>query len=244
MKITKATLYTDNIEQMKQFYLKTLGFSQVSETDRSFAIQAGASVLEFELDPLRTPKQYHYAFNIPGNLFIEAKKWIKNHISLLLHEEEDEIFFENTNSHSVYFYDSDENVVELIARHAVNPTRPSSLFVARDILDIGEMNLTTDDVLGVGEKLEEIGVFQRYGSPLKGDSLNFLGEPQDGTHILLGPAGRNWLFSKKDAITSPIMIELNHQHRIQVDSSGKMQHELLATKPLESAFKRSHGKIL
>lgn len=225
MKITKAVLYADNIEHMKNFYAKTLGFSLLSETDTSFEIQTGSSVLGFELDQLQEPKQYHFAFNIPENLFKEAKEWVKEHKALLVHREKDEAFFENINAHSVYFYDPEENVVELIARHALNPVKKVQQFASQDILDIAEMNLTTNHVLETGGKLEEIEVFERYYESLDEYGLNFLGEPEDGSHILLGPSGRNWLFSEKVALPSPIIIELNNQHRILLDKKGHLNYE-------------------
>lgn len=227
MNITKAVLHTSNIGEMKLFYIQTLGFEIVSETEASFSVRVGSSILEFERDFLNIPKQYHFAFNIPGNLFPEAKDWIKARTPLLTHDNEDEIFFESSNAHSLYFYDPDENVVELIARHAVNPHKSVQFFTAQDMLNIAEMSLTTDEVLYVGEKLEEIGVFQRHRLALKESMLNFLGEPQDGTHILLGPAGRNWLFSTKDAIVSPIAIEINDKNRIRIDVNGTLHLELL-----------------
>lgn len=227
MKITKTTLYIDNIEPMKNFYIETLGFSKLSETETSFEVQVGTSIIKFEVESLQRPTQYHFAFNIPENLFAEAKEWIKKHTSLLVHREKDEIFFESIDAHSVYFYDPEENVVELIARHALNPAKKVQHFTAQDILDIAEMNLTTDHVLAVGEKLEEIGIFERHQLPMDKSNLNFLGEPIDGTHILLGPSGRNWFFSPKEAVTSPITIELNHQHRLQLDTKGTLHYEML-----------------
>lgn len=226
MKITRTVLYIENIEPMKNFYIKTLGFSMLSETENSFEVQVGTSSIKFELESFQKPKQYHFAFNIPENLFVEAKEWVKKHTSLLVHREKDEIFFESIDAHSVYFYDPEENVVELIARHSLNPSKKVQHFTAQDILDIAEMNLTTNYVLAVGEKLEEIGIFERHQLPLDESNLNFLGEPKDGTHILLGPADRNWFFSPKEAVTSPIMIELNNQHRLQLDTKGTLYYEM------------------
>lgn len=227
MKITKTVLCVDDIKSMKNFYLETLGFTKLNETETSFEIQIGTSSMKFELETLQKPKQYHFAFNIPENLFVAAKDWIKKHTSLLVHQEKDEIFFESINAHSVYFYDPEENVVELIARQALNPAKKVQYFSAQDILDIAEMNLTTNHVVAVGDKLEEIGIFERHQLPLDESSLNFLGEPEDGTHLLLGPSGRNWFFSPKKAVTSPITVELNNQYRIQLDMKGVLHYEML-----------------
>ncbi len=133
--------------------------------------------------------QYHMAFNIPENVFQQGKAWLVERTPLLIKDGQDEIYFVFTDSHSCYFYDPDENVLELIARHQINPTKEDQTFEVTDILGIGEMSLTVKDVLEVGEQLAEIGVLERRERPLNGASLNFLGPVADGTHILLVPHG-------------------------------------------------------
>ncbi|MGX8178378.1 VOC family protein [Exiguobacterium artemiae] len=225
MKITAATLWTDHVKPMQHFYTTTLGFRLVEETATSFTVQIGTSQLRFEQDTTQQPKQYHFAFNVPGNAFQLAKDWLQRQVPLLIEDGADEIFFENINAHSVYFYDPDENVVELIARHDVNPNKSLETFTVSDILDIGEMNVTTPDVAGVGARFAELGVFHRYHQPINVDFLNFLGAPEDGTHLLLGRAGRTWLFSPKPAVTSPLILELDGKLHVQIDADGTLHHE-------------------
>lgn len=138
----------------------------------------------------------------------------------MIKDGQDEIYFDFTDSHSCYFYDPDENVLELIARHQINPSKAELTFDVSDILGIGEMSLTVKDVLEVGEQLAEIGVVERRERPLNGASLNFLGPVADGTHILLVPEGRTWLFSPKKAKVSPIEMELDGRHRVRLDAAG------------------------
>ncbi len=91
--------------------------------------------------------QYHMAFNIPENVFQQGKAWLVERTPLLIKDGQDEIYFDFTDSHSCYFYDPDENVLELIARHQINPTKEDQTFEVTDILGIGEMSLTVKDVL-------------------------------------------------------------------------------------------------
>ncbi|MDN7245652.1 hypothetical protein QWY16_09065 [Planococcus shenhongbingii] len=100
-----------------------------------------------------------------------------------MQREKDDIFFENIDAHSVYSYDPEENGAELIARHQLNPVKKGGHFSSRDIVDMAEMNLTTYDVADVGGKLGKIGIHETHHSPLNATSVNFLGEPEDGTHI-------------------------------------------------------------
>ncbi|MGE6556543.1 VOC family protein [Exiguobacterium artemiae] len=225
MEITAATLWTNDVKPMQDFYTETLGFPLVEETNTTFTLQIGTSRLRFELDTTEQPKQYHFAFNVPGDAFRLAKEWLRHRVPLLIEDGKDEIFFENINAHSVYFYDPDENVVELIARHDVNPNKSLDSFSVHNILDIGEMNVTTPDVAGVGAKFAELGVFHRYHQPMNVDFLNFLGAPEDGTHLLLGREARTWLFSPKPAITSPLVLELDVNLRVRLDAEGVLHHE-------------------
>lgn len=225
MKITVATLWTDQVKPMQDFYTGTLSFPLVEETETSFTVQIGTSQLRFELDTTQQAKQYHFAFNIPGDAFQLAKNWLRQRVPLLIENGEDEIYFENIDAHSVYFYDPDENVVELIARHAVNPDKSLTTFSVQDMLDIGEMNVTTPDVAGVGAKFAELGIVRRDRQPVKPDFLNFLGEAEDGTHLLLGRAGRPWLFSPKIALTSPLVLELDGKLHVRIDAEGVLHTE-------------------
>ncbi|WP_214765783.1 MULTISPECIES: glyoxalase [unclassified Exiguobacterium] len=225
MKITVATLWTNQVKPMQDFYTGTLSFPLVEETETSFTVQIGTSQLRFELDTMQQAKQYHFAFNIPGDAFQLAKNWLRQRLPLLIEDGADEIYFENIDAHSVYFYDPDENVVELIARHAVNPDKSLSTFSVQDILDIGEMNVTTPDVIGVGARFAELGIVRRDRQPIKPDFLNFLGEAEDGTHLLLGRAGRPWLFSPKIALTSPLVLELDGKLHVRIDAEGVLHTE-------------------
>jgi len=103
MKITAATLWTNDVKPMQDFYTGTLGFPLIEETASAFTLQIGTSQLRFELDTTQQPKQYHFAFNVPGDAFQLAKDWLEDCVPLLIEDGEDEIFFENINAHSVYF---------------------------------------------------------------------------------------------------------------------------------------------
>lgn len=106
-------------------------------------------------------RQYHFAINIPANRFKEAKEWIMSRVPLLTEDGEDEIYFEGIDASSLYFYDADENIVELIARHSINPESNIESFSSNEFLGIGEMSLTVEDPSLVAQELETIGVRRR-----------------------------------------------------------------------------------
>ena len=227
MYIKKAIIYTNQLTKMQKFYCETLNFPLVTNTPTSFEVQIGTSILSIIQSEIIEETQYHFAFNIPSNLFNEAKEWAQTRVNLLKEDDVDEIFFEWHNSHSFYFLDPCENVVELIAQHDVSPISYQKQFSSDLIFNIAEMNITTDNVLLVGEKLKRLGIPVRNNEQLDEKSLNFMGEKGDGTFLLLGPSERTWYFSSKKAVVSPVMLELSNNLVIVLDCEGHLSAEKL-----------------
>lgn len=227
MYIKKATLSTEKLNEMLTFYSELLGFRLISSSSTSFEVQIGTSILSFVQPENIEKTQYHFAFNIPSNQFSEAKEWIQTKVELLKEDGVDEVFFKKNNAHSVYFLDPSENVVELIAHHDVSSSSYEVPFSSKMILNISEMNITTDDVSHVGETLKQLGIPVRHNEQLVENGLNFIGEHKDGTFLLLGPSDRIWYFSSKKAIVSPIILELNNKLKLMLDSEGQLTIEKL-----------------
>ncbi|MGA9467891.1 MAG: glyoxalase [Exiguobacterium marinum] len=222
MRITEAMLYTNRLDEMKHFYVEKLGLSVVDEDSTRFQIELGEDTLIFQEAVMEQKRQYHFAINIPANRFKEAKEWIMSRVPLLTEDGEDEIYFEGIDASSLYFYDADENVVELIARHSINPESNLESFSSNEFLGIGEMSLTVEDPSLVAQAFETIGVRRRDGNSIDPHHLNFMGPPNHDTYILLVPPGRVWLFSPKLSIPSPIQMVLNQQYIVEMDE----KHEI------------------
>ncbi|WP_214775287.1 glyoxalase [Exiguobacterium sp. s37] len=217
MRITEAMLYTNRLDEMKRFYVEKLGLSVVDENSTRFQIELGEDTLIFQEAITEQERQYHFAINIPANRFKEAKEWIMSRVPLLTEEGEDEIYFEGIDASSLYFYDADENVIELIARHSINPENNIESFSSNEFLGIGEMSLTVEDPSLVATALETLGVRRRDGNSIDPRHLNFMGPPNHDTYMLLLPRGRVWLFSPKLSIPSPIQMVLDQQYIVEMD---------------------------
>lgn len=217
MRITEATLYTNRLDEMKRFYVEKLGLSVGEEDSTRFQIELGEDTLIFQEAVTEQERQYHFAINIPANRFKEAKEWIMSRVPLLTEEGEDEIYFEGINASSLYFYDADENVIELIARHSINPESNIESFSSNEFLGTGEMSLTVEDPSLVAKALETIGVRRRDGNSIDPRHLNFMGPPNHDTYMLLVPRGRVWLFSPKLSIPSPVQMVLDQQYIVELD---------------------------
>lgn len=221
MRITKATLFTNQLDAMKQFYRESLGLTIISDHTTRFQVAVGEDILCFQQASTNQKRQYHFAINIPANRFNEAKHWIQSRVPLLSEGGADEIYFKGMDATSLYFYDADENVVELIARHAINPVSQREGFSVNDLLGIAEMSVTAHDPLSVARKLSALNIQRSDGKDIDPDQLNFLGNPNDDTYLLLVPSGRRWLFSPKKAIPSPIEIQIDGRYVVRIDEEGR-----------------------
>jgi len=90
------------------------------------------------------------------------------------------------------------------------------------VLHIGEINLTSDDIQTIAEKLKKYAINPIANKEIQLDSLNFLGNYEDGANILLGPSGRLWYFSDKKAVISPISIEIDEALQLNMDEEGQL----------------------
>lgn len=219
MEINKVTIQTSKLKESEDFYHRVLGLQLINSNENKFTIKVGSSLLEF----LETNKEinpfYHFAFNIPANQFQEAKFWAQSKVSLTVENGEDEVYFEFLDAHSFYFVDPSGNIVEFISRHSVS-VQSNEVFSENSILNISEINITTKEVISVGNRLIASGTYVRDGKELT-ESLNFMGS--NGSFLLLGPPNRKWLFSDKQSECFPVVITINQEKVIEVDDNGEVE---------------------
>ena len=212
MKIKQVELYISHYQEMICFYEHILGFRLKSWTEEMADFQIGESMLRLIKDKKENHYYYHFAFNIPANKFKVAKSWLKEKVTLLTEDGEDEIEFDGSmQATSCYFEDPAGNIVELIARKQVAPNSDTREFTTRDILSISEISLTTDDIGAAYKQMQALGLSVRGENQIHLDTyLNFVGDQEDNAFVLLGPIGRRWLFSEKPAIASPVVIHTEY----------------------------------
>ena len=96
-------------------------------------------------------------------------------------------------------------------------------FSVEQVLHIGEINLTSDDIQTIAKKLKKYAINPIANKEIQLDGLNFLGNYEDGANILLGPSGRLWYFSDKKAVISPISIEIDEALQLNMDEEGQLK---------------------
>ena len=152
MNIQKLELLSVDLLAQRDFYANILELS--AELNPSgLAVQAGGTGILFKQAPSDFEGAYHFAFNIPENQFQAAKKWLASRIPLLRDKSGREDFeSENWNSDSIYFFDAAGNVLELIARHTLRNGVEGD-FDSRQILNISEIGLPSENVIGFANEL-------------------------------------------------------------------------------------------
>lgn len=208
MKFASLTLHTPNLESMRQFYNRKLGFPVLSLSDSSFSVKAGNTVLTF----MHAPEAgfYHLAFNIPSDLIKSARNWVKDNVPPIPLDQTGQLIAEFTawNARAVYFEDPDKNILEFIARKNLN-IEGEAPFTPRQIVGISEIGLPVENVKAQYEELKE-----DFGLEIwKGDAESFCAIGDEEGLFITVPFGRNWYPTNRPAVTSPLSVRFYHQGR-------------------------------
>jgi len=206
MKITYLELPTINLKTQEEYYSNVLKMA-VKASAIDLKVQAGETELVFTQAAPDFDGAYHFAFNIPNSQFSAAKKWIASRQSLLQDVDgKDEFTSKSWNSQSIYFKDTAGNVLEFIARHTMK-NAINGHFNERQILNISEVGLPSEDVIGWANELcQTLGI-----SPYKQEpNENFTPVGDDNGLIILPRRDRIWMpNSEVPAKLLPIKVKVD-----------------------------------
>jgi catechol-2,3-dioxygenase len=200
MKIETLILTTNAVQQQLDFYRDTLGLKVLEQTERRAVFKAGQTRLEFIEATNSIP--YHFAFNIPTNKAEEALEWSRERVAILKDEDNELIDFRSWNAKSLYFYDPDRNVVELIARRNLD-IFSSGKFSPEQFLGISEIGMPVEDIEQTWHRLNKIGTLPVYS----GNFENFcaMGD-ENGLFIVVDRRQKKWYPTEDPAMPSPFRI--------------------------------------
>lgn len=189
MKLLEIELLTNNLLETEKFYTEQLGFPVSNKTLNSISFIIGNSILIFTKVKGINPT-YHFAFNIPHNQLEQAINWTTNKVALLKNSTDEIITrFDNWNAESIYFYDNNNNILELIARFDLNNYSIED-FKTSSIESISEIGIVTDQPLCFGEELiTDSGLHYFPKGPRRED---FIAMGDDNGLILIVRTNRNW----------------------------------------------------
>ncbi len=203
MNIKRLTLFTANLNSIKQFYSQTLGFPIISSNDQKVVFKTGTTELAFKKQ--KSAKPYHFAFNIPSNQENEALNWLKDRVKVLEHDGQKIHDFDFWQAKALYFYDPDNNIVEFIARRKLNKPAKSS-FSIKSIISVSEIGIPTLDIEDVLVTLEETTRINMYD----GNTERFcaIGD-EEGLFIVVNRSVKNWFPTDDTANEANFEIEFS-----------------------------------
>lgn len=202
MKIQELTLYTSQLAAQKEFYGKGFGLPLLHESKESFGVQVGASVLNFVFK--KNAKPYHLAFNIPSNQEVEALHWLQQRAQVLNYNGIELIDFVSWNAKSVYCYDPDRNLVELIARKNLFIENKDP-FSSKALLNISEVGVPVTDIETCYNQLNELVETPVFDGDF--DRFCAVGN-EEGLLILINKLKRNWFPTNDRAYSTDFKLTL------------------------------------
>ena len=144
---------TKSLEEQIVFYQNILGLKSVESSAKSATFQFGYTKVEFVEFPDATP--YHFAVNIPVNKAIEALSWMQARTEILKDGDQALIDFNSWNALSLYFYDRNHNVVELIERKNLD-IGSDGPFGPSHFLGISEIGMPVENIEETWHRINRI----------------------------------------------------------------------------------------
>jgi catechol-2,3-dioxygenase len=190
MILNKIEIKTTNLNEISDFYQNALELPVERIDKNSILVTIGQSTLKIIEDSEKSEPIYHLAFNIPENKLQEATHWSTNRIELI--KKEDEVLisdFETWNANSVYFFDTDGNLLEFIARHDLNNAETSE-FSSKQILNISEIGIVQTRPDLYGEELIEKFNLHLFEKNQNSDLFTAIGD--DNGLLIIVKKNRNW----------------------------------------------------
>ena len=205
-RLIRACLHTAALERLRCFYSETLAIPLLDAGADSFSLRIGASVLEFRRGDA---PPYHFAINIPSNLFDVARVWLAARVPLLrVPDGGDTMHWRAWNAHACYFRDPAGNIGELIARHNLAgdgaPVDGTAFDPAIHLLGISEIGLALEDVSASCRVIEE-----GLGLPVwdAGDGVRFRAMGGERGLLICVKRGHAW-FPTSDVLAEPAPLEV------------------------------------
>ena len=207
MKIRQVELFIANFEDTQSFYREQLEWNLLDASEGKVTFQIGESLLVLHQDE-ESRHYYHFAINIPPNLFQSAKHRVQERVALLTEDGDDEADFTESRAKAFYFADPAGNIIEYIARSTTPIAENTLEFSLQNLIGISEIGVSASDMRLVLDELMAMGIHPRNNQETHEHTyLNFMGEAEDGNYIIVGPVGRRWIFSDKPGREAPVIIK-------------------------------------
>lgn len=204
-RIRRIELKSADLSHLIDFYQNVLGL-RVIQRSPGILVRAGTTEICFSEAASADPF-YHFAFDIPANQFAAAKEWLIQRVKLVMLENgRDEIDFPRWKADACYFRDPAGNILEFIARHALeNDT--NGPFGSDQILAVSEIGVVVNDVSAFVRDAENTLRMKPYLGTYSGD---FAAIGDEHGLLICVQRGRAWLGGgERVAETFPLRVTLS-----------------------------------
>lgn len=203
MEITAIHVETNDLSGTEDFYSRKMQLPLLSKTERELQLKAGSSLLHFTLTQRDKPI-YHFAIDVAHNQLEKAAEWLAERIDLLQIAGSRYAEFNHWNARSVYFYDNNGNIVELIARFDLH--NASDWNSSPDYQHISEIGAVTDSVADLcGQINRRTGLdFYELQPPLP----NFAALGDTRGLLIVVEEGKSWYPTSVKASPYPLKVNI------------------------------------
>lgn len=205
MKVKKLVLYSNNLNAQQHFYCDTLNVPINYKDENELSLRVGDTELIFVKRDNAT-RNYHFAINIPFNQVYDAYVWLKSKTKILPFNEDEVVNFSSWNAESIYFYDMNKNILELIARKNLGVVS-NNKFDGKSFLNISEVGLPVWHLKPTVEYLKlnfDLEIFD-------GDCENFcaVGD-EEGMFIVIDAKEKKWMPNDDDAYPHEFIVDFEN----------------------------------
>jgi len=205
MEINELTIFTTQLEAQEAFYSQKLGLPILESSNTFFSVAIGYSVLIFEQHYRSVP--YHLAINIPSNQDGEALSWLRKRIPLLGANGREMVDFVNWNARSIYFYDEDHSIIELISRKSLSIDSIDT-FDHHAFLCISEIGMAVDHIETTYQELVKLTNLEIFDGNF--DGFCAVGD-ENGLFILVNKHRKDWFPTGDKAVSSDFLIRFKNR---------------------------------
>jgi len=191
-----------------------------ASTAAELAFRIGETELVFQAALPGLAPSYHFAFRIPGNQFMQAKRWLAERAELLRQDGQDQFAWDFWNAMAVYTRDPAGNIVELLGFRGLAETEAP--FTSASLLGLAELGLPVRDVHAAVAHFEEtfaIGLWDRQESAP--NQITPLGER--GASLIVVSLGRPWFLGGRSR-DYPLEIVLDGVQQGELQLPGQPVH--------------------
>jgi catechol-2,3-dioxygenase len=211
MKLLEIEILSNNLIKTEKFYSEVFDFDLELKSDEILIYKVGTSKLIFKKSKIENPI-YHFAFEIPQNVFEESIKWISNKVNLIKLEDNSVVAkFEDWNAKSIYFFDNNKNILEFITRFD-NDESDEPKFDKNQIIKISEIAFVAENVSSLAKLLLKKYNLGYFAKQIQTDFFSVLGG-NDGLFILVAE-NRNWYPTNISAKKYPIKVKIGVENQI------------------------------